>query len=74
MTLTNEELKTIYTVATGEQLDPVNLGRAKSFINELFNHLTPDAYIDSDGTAERDAFMLIGNNPTKLYSQPDLEN
>ena len=74
MTLTDIELGAIYLDATGTALDPANMVRAKAFVKKLFDHLTPDAYIDTDGNAERDAFMLIGNNPVKLYAQPDLEN
>lgn len=73
MTLTDQALSDIYCRATGTGIDPVNLNRAKAFINMLFVFMTPDAYIDTDGTAERDAFMLIGNNPTPLFAPPTFE-
>lgn len=68
--ITDEQITAIHKWATGQTLDPINMGRAKAFIARLFDVLEPAGYIDSDGTLHAEAWSA--SNPYPIYRNPML--
>ena len=64
------QIGVIHERATGQIMNPVNMGRAKEFIIELFNVLEVVGYIDSDGSLHAEAWSAV--NPQPIYRDPSL--
>lgn len=68
--MTDDQITAVYQKALGLHLDPVNLERARKFIDALFDALPVAGYLDPDGGFAQEEWEA-GADCVEVFRRPE---